>query len=329
MSEKNFTPIIDQDISSAKKSSRMLITGAAGLVGQNLIPLLVEQGYRNIIAIDKHKKNLEMLKLLNPTVKIVHADLAEPGEWGDLFKNAEKVILLHAEITSQYENDFIKNNIIATKNVLNVIEKYRVSYFIHVSSSVVNSVATDLYSKSKKLQEDLVLNFLNPSCVLRPTLLFGWFDKKHLGWLSRFMEKIPIFPIPGSGQYIRQPLYIRDFCQVIISAMKKNKTGVYNITGKEEISYINIICAIKKLKKSKTLILPIPYCLFYALLRCYSFFYKTPPFTVEQLKALTAGDFFTGVDINDEFDVKTTPLSIALYETFMHPNYSKIELERV
>ena len=25
--------------------------------------------------------------------------------------------------------------------------------------------------------------------MLRPTLMFGWFDQKHLGWLSRFMAK--------------------------------------------------------------------------------------------------------------------------------------------
>ena len=27
-----------------------------------------------------------------------------------------------------------------------------------------------------------------PCVVLRPTLMFGWFDRKHLGWLSRFMS---------------------------------------------------------------------------------------------------------------------------------------------
>jgi len=31
--------------------------------------------------------------------------------------------------------------------------------------------------------------------------MFGWFDRKHLGWLSRFMKKVPVFPIPGHGHY--------------------------------------------------------------------------------------------------------------------------------
>jgi len=77
--------------------------------------------------------------------------------------------------------------------------------------------------------------------VLRPTLMFGWFDRKHLGWLSRFMQKVPVFPIPGHGRYMRQPLYAGDFCNIIASCIEKRTTGTFNITGREKIDYIDII----------------------------------------------------------------------------------------
>ena len=38
--------------------------------------------------------------------------------------------------------------------------------------------------------------------ILRPTLMFGWFDRKHLGWLARFMQKAPVFPIHVPGKPI-------------------------------------------------------------------------------------------------------------------------------
>ena len=31
--------------------------------------------------------------------------------------------------------------------------------------------------------------------------MFGWFDRKHLGWLARFMTRAPVFPVPGHGRY--------------------------------------------------------------------------------------------------------------------------------
>jgi hypothetical protein len=41
--------------------------------------------------------------------------------------------------------------------------------------------------------------------VLRPTPMFGWFDRKRLGWLSTFMRMTPVCPVPGHGRYVRQP----------------------------------------------------------------------------------------------------------------------------
>ena len=49
----------------------------------------------------------------------------------------------------------------------------------------------------------IVLRYFPDSIILRPTLMFGWFDRKHLGWLSNLMVSFPLFPIPGKGQFIR------------------------------------------------------------------------------------------------------------------------------
>jgi uncharacterized protein YbjT (DUF2867 family) len=87
-------------------------------------------------------------------------------------------------------------------------------------SSVVKSVADDFYTRSKIIQEEIVLESGIACPILRPTLMFGWFDRKHLGWLSRFMQKTPFFPIPGNGRFMRQPLFVGDFCDIIISCFK-------------------------------------------------------------------------------------------------------------
>ena len=50
--------------------SKIVITGAAGLVGQNLLLLLREKGYRNMVAIDRHAENLAIAVKLNPDLQI-------------------------------------------------------------------------------------------------------------------------------------------------------------------------------------------------------------------------------------------------------------------
>jgi len=312
-----------------QKQDKIILTGAAGLVGQNLIVQLKEKGYQNLVAIDKHAYNLNSLKQLHPEVETILADLAESGDWQNAFVEAACVVVLHAQITGKYAELFIRNNIKATELVLEAIQKYQIPYIVHISSSVINSVADDDYTNTKKQQEEMIVQSGIKHCVLRPTLMFGWFDPKHLGWLSRFMEWVPIFPIPGDGRYMRQPLYNKDFCLMIIDCIEKQPEGtIYDVVGNEKVDYIDIIRTIKKAKKLKTWIIHIPYWLFYALLKIYAVFSRKPPFTAVQLKALTAGDHFTGVNTEEVFGVKQTPFEEAIRETFCDERYSKIVLKR-
>jgi nucleoside-diphosphate-sugar epimerase len=308
--------------------TRIILPGGAGLVGQNLVARLKQRGYTNLVVLDKHRANLEVLRGVHPDITIEYADLAEPGDWSHYFDGAEVVVMLQAQIGGPTIEPFIRNNITSTEQVLDVIKRYKVPYTVHISSSVVNSVADDFYTDTKKKQEEIVLASGIECVVLRPTLMFGWFDRKHLGWLSRFMQRVPVFPIPGSGRYMRQPLYAGDFCNVIISCIESRMSGqAFNITGLERVDYIDIIRQIRRATKARCTIVRIPYGLFYVLLKIYALFDKNPPFTADQLKALTAGDEFEVIDWEGIFHIKATSFSNAMDETFNDPVYSQIALE--
>lgn len=307
---------------------KIILTGGAGLVGQNLVAHLLARGYSNIFVIDKHQRNLEVLKKVQPDVAAIFADLSKSGSWQDEFKDADAVVMLQAQIGGNDYSEFVRNNVDASRVILGTIKKYKVPQLVHISSSVVESVADDFYTKTKKDQEKLVLGSGVNCPILRPTLMFGWFDRKHLGWLSRFMKKMPFFPIPGDGKFMRQPLYVGDFCNVIISCIEnKITTGIYNITGHEQIDYIDIIREIKLATKVKTAVVKIPYHLFFVLLWIWGLFDKNPPFTTQQLAALTAKDEFEVIDWPGIFGVPYTSFSDAIHETFCDPRYSKVVLE--
>jgi len=310
------------------KKLKIVLPGGAGLVGQNLVARLQKAGYKDIVILDKHRKNLEILKKVQPDVIVEYADLADPGSWERHLVDAHVVVMLQAQIGGNDYQDFVRNNVEATRRVLDAIKLYKVPYMVHISSSVVKSVADDFYTRSKIAQEQLVLASGVPCPVLRPTLMFGWFDRKHLGWLSRFMKKVPLFPIPGHGRYMRQPLYVGDFCNVIISCIENRvRDGIYNITGNEKVNYIDIIREIKRATRCKTPILKIPYSLFYALIWAWGLFDKKPPFTTQQLQALIAKDEFEVIDWPGIFNVHSTSFKAAIDETFNDPRYSSVVME--
>jgi len=238
------------------KHAKIVITGAAGLVGQNLIVELKQQGYTQLVAIDKHAHNLDILHGLHPDVRVVKADLAEPGAWAGEFNGAACVVQLHAQITGKTTDLFVRNNITATGHVLKATQDAAVPYMVHISSSVVNSVAKDDYTNTEPDGE------------------------------------------------------------------------VFDIVGDTRVDYVDIIRTIKRVKKLHTVIVHIPIGFFGFLLKVYSLFSSKPPFTADQLKALSAGDDFKGIDTEAIFGVRQTPFEEAIRESYTDPRYSHIVLQR-
>ena len=315
-------------MTNVNHSQKIILPGGAGLVGQNLIVRLKARGYRDIVVLDKHRANLKVVRSLHPEITAEYADLADRGEWERHFTQAATVVMLQAQIGGNDYVDFERNNLIATRHLLDVIKNGHHMRLVHISSSVVTSVADDFYTNTKKAQEQLVLESGIRCPIVRPTLMFGWFDRKHLGWLSRFMKKVPVFPVPGDGRFLRQPLYVGDFCQIIISCIEQRITeGVFNISGHEKVDYIDIIREIKRATNAGALIMKIPYSLFYALLWLWGQFDRNPPFTTQQLAALVAKDEFEVIDWPDIFGVSSTPFAEAINETFCDPRYSAVVLE--
>ena len=114
--------------------TRIVVTGAAGIVGQNLIARLVRDPEMRIVGIDKHKANTRALARLHPAIEVIEADLAVAGPWVTAFQDADAVVQLHAQIGGLDWREFEANNVTATEKVLAAARAGGVPYLVHVSS---------------------------------------------------------------------------------------------------------------------------------------------------------------------------------------------------
>ena len=306
---------------------RIVITGAAGLVGQNLFARLAARPDLQLAGIDKHPANLALLRRLHPQAEVIEADLAKAGSWRLALQGAEAVVINQAQIGGLVRAEFVANNVVATEHILDAANAAGVPYLVGISSSVVNSKARDYYVETKTLQEALFLACGIRCAVLRPTLMFGWFDRKHLGWLRRFMDRTPVFPVPGRGDYLRQPLYAGDFCAVVEACLFRQLTGTYDISGLEQITYGALIEMIHGIVRPRARIMHIPYRLFWILLWLNACVDRNPPFTTRQLEALVMPELFPISDWPAQFGVTPTPLRAALEQTYLDPRYRDVVLE--
>ena len=310
---------------------KIFIPGGAGLVGLNLISIL-SKNHPNweILVVDKRQSSIGIGKKLFKNVNFLCEDLTlkRGNKWHSLIKDFDICIMLQAEIGNKDTTQFERNNVLSTEVILKEIKKTTINKIIHVSSSVLNSVYNDFYTETKLLQEKTILKKWNKKLViLRPTLMFGFFDRKHLGWIQKFMKRFPVFPIPGNGNFIRQPLFVLDFCKIIESCIiNLSLEGTFDITGLQKVSYKKLMKIIRNNIKNKPLFVYIPVPIFGILLEIWGLISHKPAFTKTQLKALTAGDEFTVINWPEIFSVRPTNIEKAIYLTYNHHLYSQVEL---
>jgi len=301
---------------------RVVLAGGAGLVGCNLTPMLLDAGV-HVVAIDKNRRNLELLQTLGRGIEAHVADMADDGPWTALFAGADAVVDLKAQIAAPSVEVFVRNNVAAQRFILEACRRHRVPHLVHLSSSAVLSVAKDGYAESKRAAEALVRNSGVPHTILRPSLMYGCFDVKHLGYITRVLERVPVLPIPGDGQYLRQPLYVLDLCRIVLRALERGPSGAaHDIIGHERIPFVELLRTIARERRLASLVLPVPLPPFAAALQAWGWLTRRPNFTREQLEALTAGDDFPVTDWPAQFGVAYTPFLNGLREMYASPRYA-------
>ena len=68
---------------------KIILPGGAGLVGQNLVARLKDRGYRNIIVLDKHPTNVDILRRIQPDITVEQINLSLSGDWTQHFFTKE------------------------------------------------------------------------------------------------------------------------------------------------------------------------------------------------------------------------------------------------
>ena len=224
----------------------ILVTGGTGFLGRNLLPMLVEQGYK-VRVITRQPEAYPWLAKLD--VEVWQADVTDRVAMYAAMQGCEYVI--HAAGRFRFWGDnrqFELTNVIGSQNVMDAAVDIGVKKFIHISTIVVvgkpqtdeeiletHPVAPrDGYQRSKLKAEKIALEYCYdkglPVVVLRPGAFYGPYGRYAFNKLF-FEDPLKKRPIGvGDGTFYTFPVYIKDVAQSIILALDKGRAGeVYNV----------------------------------------------------------------------------------------------------
>jgi dTDP-glucose 4,6-dehydratase len=266
---------------------KIIVTGGAGFIGSHLVNYLLQQTDHKVINLDKltYAGNLDALAQIeqHANYQFVQGDIVDTQLLSSLLASVQPDAIMHLAAETHVDNsinsssDFINTNILGTYTLLEQTRKYWLTLtpaqqqafrFLHISTDEVygslgatGTFSEDSkyspnspYSASKAASDHLVrawhATYKLPILVTNCSNNYGTFqhpEKLIPKTIMRALEGKSI-NIYGSGQQVRDWLYVQDHVQALHTVLTQGKIDqTYNIGGKCEktnLEVVQIICSI-------------------------------------------------------------------------------------
>ena len=97
--------------------------------------------------------------------------------------------------------------------------------------------------------------------IIRPTMIYGTARDRNIARLIRFVRRSPVIPVFGSGEFLMQPIYVADLADVIVKAAASSQAigRDYNVSGREPLTYNELIRTIARLLGRRVRLLHLPH----------------------------------------------------------------------
>lgn len=226
----------------------MLVAGATGLIGANLVQELLRRGAYVNATIHKRPPVIN-----DPRIQHLKCDLARREDCASVVKGIDYVFLCaantsgaHAIATNPIAH--ITDNLMINAQMLETACLAKVERFLFISSSTVYPVATypveekeafigdphESYFGSawmkryiEKLAQFYSMRYGMKIIIVRPTNVYGPYDKfdvetSHVlpALISRAVEKQNPFEVWGDGSAVRDFIYVTDAVDAILAALE-------------------------------------------------------------------------------------------------------------
>jgi len=228
---------------------RVLVTGATSMIGDFLLPMLVDAGH-SVIATSRREQSG------CPGIEWIQVDLDAPEPL-----NAA----IHAEVWIHLGSISLLTQVIHEYAGLLGVE--RVIAFSSTSRFTKGEARNSRDRHLARLLADgeSKLEQICTECgigwtIFRPTLIYCLGRDRNLTLVRNFIARFSFFPLIGGGCGLRQPVHAEDLAMACMQAMESRASinQAYDLSGGEILSYRDMVAGVFQSLEKHPRFLPIP-----------------------------------------------------------------------
>lgn len=246
---------------------RVFVTGAAGFIGSYVLKELLKHGYEVAALVHRKIPNAEQ------AVTWIQADIQDENiieKIAGQVKNCHIFVHLAADVYIKGNDNTILTNSLGTYHVVRLAALLSVECFIYLSSIPVIGVPRQLpvtedhpiepatlYHITKYTGE-LIVKAAEPIEMKRVILRIpspigiGMSSNNYLSFLLKKCASNQSIELYGEGKRSQNYIDVRDVVSAVLCAMASQKSGMFLIAGKKEITNRELAFLCKKLTGSES-----------------------------------------------------------------------------
>jgi uncharacterized protein YbjT (DUF2867 family) len=261
---------------------RNIVTGAFGFTGKHIARLLLQRG-EEVRTLTSHP---DPNSALAGSIEVAPLDFTRPQDLADNMAGAE---VLFNTYWVRFERGEVTHDV-AVRNtgiLVRAAEQAGVRRIVHISVSNPSLDSKLPYFRGKAEAEQHVRAARLSHAILRPALFFGGEDIliNNIAWLLR---SVPVFAIPGDGQYRVQPIFVEDMAEMAVDAAAETSSFTLDAVGPEIYRYDDLVRLIADTIGSTSRIMHVPPGLMSLASRIVGHFVNDVVLTKDEVTALMA-----------------------------------------
>jgi len=217
----------------------VLVTGAAGFIGREVVAKLLEAGW-HVRAMARGART-ETLTDVPDNLSHVRGDMRDERSLLEAVRGCSAVVHLAAAKADETDSDEV--NVGGARRLIAACQAAGCERLINVSTQSVKILRQGVYARTKSEADRIFKGSGLRITTLMPSVVYGQATLGVFGTITKMVRKLPVIPILGDGKWLSAPVYVGDVSTAIVACLQQDSTigRSYDIGGPGLLTFDHLV----------------------------------------------------------------------------------------